>query len=153
MLKKNRTAIHQAISNYQKPPCVLHQHFKIQIFIPSEILTLNFQLTAIAFPIVPLPNKHQNILCILCQHQSSDLQSTSENGQLQSYGANFIVNVNCVPESASTQPGHPRQYGVAPGSELPFASETIHLDDIRRQYCENCNEWDFKANELHGNLS
>ena len=83
--------------------------------------------------------------------QSSDLQSTSESGQLHSIGDNFIVNANCVPESTSTQPG-PRQYGVATSSDLLLASETIHPEDIRRQHCENCNERDFKVNELHGNL-
>ena len=89
---------------------------------------------------------------IVSASQSSDLQSTSESGQLRSIADNFIVNVNCVPESASTQPGRPRQYGVATGSELPFASETIHPDDIRRQHRENCNEREFKVNELHGDL-
>jgi len=95
----------------------------------------------------------EHSLHIVSASQSSDLQLTSENDQLQSIGTNFIVNVNCVPESTPTQPGRPRQYGVATGSELPFASETyIHPDDIRRQHHENCNERDFKVNELHGDL-
>ena len=59
-----------------------------------------------------------------------------------------IVNVNCVPESTSTQPGHPRQDGVATSSNLLFASETIHIDDIRRQHHENCNERGFKVNNI-----
>jgi len=95
----------------------------------------------------------EHSLHIVSASQSSDLQSASENGQLQSYGDNFIVNVNCVPESTPTQPGRPRQYGVATGRELPFASETIHPDDIRRRHRENCNERNFKVNELHGDLS
>jgi len=95
----------------------------------------------------------EHSLHIVSASQSSDLQSASENGQLQSYGANFIVNVNCVPESTPTQPGRPRQYGVAPGSELLFAPETIHPDDIRRQHRENCNEREFKVDELHEDLS
>jgi len=90
---------------------------------------------------------------IVSASQSSDLQSTSENSQLQSIGDNFIVNANCVSESTSIQPGRPRQYGVATGRELPFASETIHPEDIRRRHRENCNERDFKANELHEDLS
>jgi len=85
--------------------------------------------------------------------QSSDLQSTSESGQLQSIGTNFSVNVNCVLESTPTQPGNPRQDGVATSSNLLLTSETIHLEDIRRQHRENCNEREFKVNELHGDLS
>jgi len=92
-------------------------------------------------------------LCVTSASQSSDLQSTSESGQLQSIGTNFSVNVNCVPESTSTQPGNPRQDGVATSSNLLLASETIHPDDICRQRRENCNERGFKANELHEDLS
>ena len=83
--------------------------------------------------------------------QSSDLQSSSENGQHRNIGTDFLV--NCVPVSALAQPSHLRQDGVVTGSGLPLISENINTDDIRRQHRENCNERAFKANNLHSDLS